>query len=31
MIGHREWQPGKVDPRGFGMDWLRERVQERLK
>ncbi|MFC0846215.1 N-acetylmuramoyl-L-alanine amidase [Streptomyces noboritoensis] len=31
VIGHKEWQPGKVDPRGFGMDWLRERVQERLK
>ncbi|GAA0577674.1 N-acetylmuramoyl-L-alanine amidase [Streptomyces crystallinus] len=31
VIGHREWQPGKVDPRGFGMVWLRERVQERLK
>ncbi|MFC9925478.1 N-acetylmuramoyl-L-alanine amidase [Streptomyces sp. NPDC127190] len=31
VIGHREWQPGKVDPRGFGMAWLRERVGERLK
>ncbi|MFF0743858.1 N-acetylmuramoyl-L-alanine amidase [Streptomyces sp. NPDC004111] len=31
VIGHREWQPGKVDPRGFTMDWLRERVRDRLK
>ncbi|MEU3860884.1 N-acetylmuramoyl-L-alanine amidase [Streptomyces sp. NPDC028722] len=31
VIGHREWQPGKVDPRGFTMAWLRERVGERLK
>ncbi|MGW5430650.1 hypothetical protein ACWET9_26050 [Streptomyces sp. NPDC004059] len=31
VIGHLEWQPGKVDPRGFGMDWLRDRVAERLK
>ncbi|MFE0009093.1 N-acetylmuramoyl-L-alanine amidase, partial [Streptomyces erythrochromogenes] len=31
VIGHREWQPGKVDPRGFTMDSLRDRIAERLK
>ncbi|WP_405998580.1 N-acetylmuramoyl-L-alanine amidase [Streptomyces sp. NBC_00829] len=31
VIGHREWQPGKTDPRGFTMDSLRERIHERLK
>ncbi|WP_188275966.1 N-acetylmuramoyl-L-alanine amidase [Streptomyces sp. CBMA152] len=31
VIGHKEWQPGKVDPRGFTMDWLRGRVAELLK
>ncbi|MFI7098007.1 N-acetylmuramoyl-L-alanine amidase [Streptomyces sp. NPDC050161] len=31
VIGHLEWQPGKVDPRGFPMDRLRELVAERLK
>ncbi|MFG2813767.1 N-acetylmuramoyl-L-alanine amidase [Streptomyces sp. NPDC048410] len=31
VIGHREWQPGKVDPRGFTMASLRSRVKERLK
>ncbi|MER7759386.1 peptidoglycan recognition family protein [Streptomyces sp. NPDC097619] len=31
VIGHREWQPGKVDPRGFTMQSLRDRVHERLK
>jgi hypothetical protein len=30
VIGHLEWQPGKADPRGFGMAWLRERVGQRL-
>ncbi|MGW6786470.1 N-acetylmuramoyl-L-alanine amidase, partial [Streptomyces sp. NPDC054987] len=30
VIGHREWQPGKVDPRGFTMDSLRNRIAERL-
>ncbi|MFI1015279.1 N-acetylmuramoyl-L-alanine amidase [Streptomyces sp. NPDC020965] len=30
VIGHLEWQPGKVDPRGFTMSSLRERVHERL-
>ncbi|WP_405529137.1 N-acetylmuramoyl-L-alanine amidase [Streptomyces avidinii] len=31
VIGHREWQPGKVDPRGFTMDAMRARIGERLK
>lgn len=31
VIGHREWQPGKVDPRGFTMDSLREEIAARLK
>ncbi|MFI9050289.1 N-acetylmuramoyl-L-alanine amidase [Streptomyces sp. NPDC053427] len=31
VIGHLEWQPGKVDPRGFTMEGLRERIRERLK
>ncbi|MGW1228562.1 N-acetylmuramoyl-L-alanine amidase [Streptomyces sp. NPDC001478] len=31
VIGHREWQPGKVDPRGFSMTSMRARVHERLK
>lgn len=31
VIGHLEWQPGKVDPRGFPMDWLRDRITARLK
>ncbi|MEV7322969.1 N-acetylmuramoyl-L-alanine amidase [Streptomyces sp. NPDC093970] len=31
VIGHAEWQPGKVDPRGFTMAWLRGRVRDRLK
>ncbi len=33
VIGHAEWQPGKVDPRGIkgGMPGIRERVAERLK
>ncbi|MET7412528.1 peptidoglycan-binding protein [Streptomyces rubiginosohelvolus] len=30
VIGHLEWQPGKVDPRGFGMDWMRGRIGDRL-
>ncbi|HZG06706.1 MAG TPA: peptidoglycan-binding protein [Streptomyces sp.] len=30
VIGHREWQPGKVDPRGFSMDTLRGRIARRL-
>ncbi|MEU4149711.1 N-acetylmuramoyl-L-alanine amidase [Streptomyces sp. NPDC026659] len=31
VIGHLEWQPGKVDPRGFTMKWLRARIKEQLK
>ncbi|MEU9415435.1 N-acetylmuramoyl-L-alanine amidase [Streptomyces sp. NPDC051000] len=31
VIGHLEWQPGKIDPRGFTMTWFRERVADRLK
>ncbi|WP_411121717.1 N-acetylmuramoyl-L-alanine amidase [Streptomyces sp. x-19] len=31
VIGHREWQPGKIDPEGFTMGWLRDRVAARLK
>ncbi|WP_327353503.1 N-acetylmuramoyl-L-alanine amidase [Streptomyces sp. NBC_01304] len=31
VIGHLEWQPGKIDPRGFTMDAMRERIGERLK
>ncbi|MEU7963447.1 peptidoglycan recognition family protein [Streptomyces sp. NPDC049097] len=31
VIGHLEWQPGKVDPRGFSMTWLRGRIRDRLK
>jgi hypothetical protein len=30
VIGHLEWQPGKVDPRGFGMDWMRGLIRDRL-
>ncbi|MEU3709275.1 peptidoglycan-binding protein [Streptomyces catenulae] len=30
VIGHLEWQPGKVDPRGFAMDTLRARIRARL-
>ncbi|MGW0702961.1 peptidoglycan-binding protein [Streptomyces sp. NPDC002867] len=30
VIGHKEWQPGKVDPRGFTMDSMRSRIKERL-
>ncbi|MGQ4490323.1 N-acetylmuramoyl-L-alanine amidase [Streptomyces sp. 372A] len=31
VIGHREWQPGKVDPKGFSMNDMRDRVHDRLK
>lgn len=31
VIGHLEWQPGKVDPRGFTMSSLRSRIKARLK
>ncbi|MEI7030412.1 peptidoglycan-binding protein [Streptomyces pratensis] len=30
VIGHLEWQPGKVDPRGFTMDAMRSRIGKRL-
>lgn len=31
VIGHLEWQPGKIDPKGFTMNSFRTRVGERLK
>ncbi|WP_432074876.1 N-acetylmuramoyl-L-alanine amidase [Streptomyces wuyuanensis] len=31
VIGHLEWQPGKIDPRGFTMNTMRARITERLK
>ncbi|MFC7470753.1 N-acetylmuramoyl-L-alanine amidase [Actinomadura keratinilytica] len=31
VIGHLEWQPGKIDPRGFTMKSMRERIKGRLK
>lgn len=31
VIGHLEWQPGKVDPRGFTMASMRARVSNRLR
>ncbi|MEU5284113.1 peptidoglycan-binding protein [Streptomyces sp. NPDC020755] len=30
VIGHLEWQPGKIDPRGFTMDSMRSRIGKRL-
>ena len=30
VIGHLEWQPGKVDPRGFTMSSMRSRIGARL-
>jgi len=30
VIGHMEWQPGKVDPRGFTMAAMRGRIGDRL-
>ncbi|MFC8080859.1 N-acetylmuramoyl-L-alanine amidase [Streptomyces sp. NPDC057307] len=30
VIGHLEWQPGKIDPRGVSMASLRRRIDERL-
>ncbi|MFJ6487129.1 N-acetylmuramoyl-L-alanine amidase [Streptomyces californicus] len=30
VIGHLEWQPGKIDPRGFTMDSMRDRIGSRL-
>ncbi|WP_327304611.1 N-acetylmuramoyl-L-alanine amidase [Streptomyces sp. NBC_01298] len=31
VIGHLEWRPGKIDPKGFTMASMRSRVEERLK
>lgn len=31
VIAHKEWQPGKPDPRGIDMDDFRAKVAERLK
>ncbi|MFH8405587.1 N-acetylmuramoyl-L-alanine amidase [Streptomyces sp. NPDC018019] len=31
VIGHLEWQPGKVDPKGFTMTSMRSRIAARLK
>ncbi|MFZ3472803.1 N-acetylmuramoyl-L-alanine amidase [Streptomyces sp. 4.24] len=31
VVGHLEWQPGKIDPKGFTMASMRTRVEERLK
>ncbi|WP_405506307.1 peptidoglycan-binding protein [Streptomyces cyaneofuscatus] len=30
VIGHLEWQPGKIDPRGFTMASMRDRIGKRL-
>ncbi|MET8707763.1 peptidoglycan-binding protein [Streptomyces californicus] len=30
VIGHLEWQPGKIDPRGFSMNGMRGRIAKRL-
>lgn len=30
VIGHLEWQPGKIDPRGFTMSSMRARISDRL-
>ncbi|MBJ6633375.1 N-acetylmuramoyl-L-alanine amidase [Streptomyces sp. I5] len=30
VIGHLEWQPGKIDPRGFTMASMRARIADRL-
>jgi hypothetical protein len=30
VIGHLEWQPGKIDPRGFTMNAMRGRITQRL-
>ncbi|MEO3851764.1 peptidoglycan recognition family protein [Streptomyces sp. B8F3] len=31
VIGHKEWTNQKIDPHGFGMPGMRERVAERLR
>lgn len=30
MIGHLEWEPGKIDPKGFTMDGMRAPIARRL-
>lgn len=30
VIGHLEWQPGKIDPKGFTMASMRSRIADRL-
>ncbi|MFI7341498.1 N-acetylmuramoyl-L-alanine amidase [Streptomyces sp. NPDC050085] len=30
VIGHSEWQPGKIDPKGFTMASMRKRIAARL-
>jgi hypothetical protein len=30
VIGHLEWQPGKIDPKGFTMASMRGRIKNRL-
>jgi hypothetical protein len=30
VIGHKEWQPGKPDPRGVDMNWIRDQVDKRI-
>lgn len=30
VIGHLEWQPGKIDPRGFTMASMRARIGDRI-
>jgi N-acetylmuramoyl-L-alanine amidase len=30
VIGHKEWTNTKIDPRGFSMDTMRERIADRL-
>ncbi|MFF5668779.1 N-acetylmuramoyl-L-alanine amidase [Streptomyces hygroscopicus] len=30
VIGHLEWQPGKIDPKGFTMASMRDRIAARL-
>lgn len=30
VIGHKQWQVGKIDPKGFSMDSMREQIRHRL-
>ncbi|MFD8335647.1 N-acetylmuramoyl-L-alanine amidase [Streptomyces solisilvae] len=30
VVGHKEWQRGKIDPKGFSMATLRSRISKRL-